>query len=83
MPTTKPRTRRPSTETVVVKVPPRVYAAVRRLAEAEYTTPSGYIERRLSEVAAREAEAREQMRLAESPALDQERTESESVNGYL
>ena len=74
--------RRPSTETVVVKVPPRVYAAVRRLAEAEYTTPSGYIERRLSEVAARELEARQQLRLADSSEPVSEHADGEP-NGYL
>ena len=82
MATTKPRTRRPSTETVVVKVPSRVYAAVRRLAEAEYTTPSGYIERRLSEVAAREAEARQQIRLVASSEPDSEPADGEPC-GYL
>lgn len=82
MPTTEPKTRRSSTETVVVKVLPRVYAAVRRLAEAEYTTPSGYIERRLSEVAAMEAEARQQMRLAGASEPDLEQANGEP-HGYL
>ena len=48
-------------ETVVVRIPRKVYVAVKKLARAEYTTPRGYIERRLSEVAMM-AERRNQSR---------------------
>jgi hypothetical protein len=82
MATTKPKKHRPSTETVVLKVPPRVCAAVWRLAEAEYTTPRGYIERRLSEVTAREAEARQRMRAAGASESDSEHGDGEP-HGYL
>jgi hypothetical protein len=49
MTATRTRTRRQSIETVVVKIPPSGNAAVWRHAEPVYTTPRGYIERRLSE----------------------------------
>lgn len=48
---TRTRTKPTDTETVVVRIPKKVYAVVKQLASAEYTTPRGYIERRLSEVA--------------------------------